>query len=359
MPLELGDLRLYMGPQELGGPDDLESPIVEFIEQAQKKLDVAIQELESEPIARALVNAAHNGVSVRLVLEGDYLIEREDLDDVFVQCGKKEQNRSMLNALHRAGINAKLDYNPRIFHQKFMVRDRSAVLTGSTNFTPTGTQKNLNHLVTVQDQKVAREYASEFREIWSGAFGKRHFKSRKAPKEVDVSGVRVKVLFAPDHSPEMEIMKQMLKARERIDFAIFTFSKSSGIDDAMIALRLGGIPIRGVFDAGQGNQYWAASKGLAESGAEVYLARKGRGWSPGRLGKLHHKLMVIDDSVIIAGSFNYTKPANTLNDENIIIIGDLAEGRAASRDAQASLCRYARKEIDRIIDKHGHKLTGG
>ncbi|WP_177419379.1 phospholipase D-like domain-containing protein [endosymbiont of Lamellibrachia barhami] len=70
MPLEWGDLRLYMGPQELGGPDDLESPIVEFIGQVQKKLDVAIQELESEPIARALVNAAHNGVSVRLVLEG-------------------------------------------------------------------------------------------------------------------------------------------------------------------------------------------------------------------------------------------------------------------------------------------------
>ena len=52
--------------------------------------------------------------------------------------------------------------------------------------------------------------------------------------KVVVSSVSVRVLFAPDHNPEMEIMKQMLKARERIDFAIFTFPKSSGIDDTMI-----------------------------------------------------------------------------------------------------------------------------
>jgi hypothetical protein len=66
------------------------------------------------------------------------------------------------------------------------------------------------------------------------------------------------VLFAPDHNPEMEIMKQMMKARSRIDFAIFTFAKSSGIDDTMIRLRDLGMPIRGVFDGKQGAQNWAA-----------------------------------------------------------------------------------------------------
>ncbi|WP_177419378.1 phospholipase D-like domain-containing protein [endosymbiont of Lamellibrachia barhami] len=148
----------------------------------------------------------------------------------------------MLNALHRAGINAKLDYNPRIFHQKFMVRDRSAVLTGSTNFTPTGTQKNLNHLVILQDEKVAREYAVEFREIWSGAFGKRHFKSRKAPKEVDVSGVRVKVRSRPGPLPRRWIMK-MLKAR---DGRFCNFYLPSPRVSMMQGLHAGwGIPIRG------------------------------------------------------------------------------------------------------------------
>ena len=43
-------------------------------------------------------------------------------------------------------LSYSLDFNTSIFHQKFIVRDREFVLTGSTNFTDTGTHKNLNHI---------------------------------------------------------------------------------------------------------------------------------------------------------------------------------------------------------------------
>jgi hypothetical protein len=43
-------------------------------------------------------------------------------------------------------------------------------------------------------------------------------------------------MFAPRYGPEMEIMKQMLKAASRVDFAMFIFAQSSGIDDTMIRL---------------------------------------------------------------------------------------------------------------------------
>ena len=49
-----------------------------------------------------------------------------------------------------------------------------------------------------------------------------------------------KVLFAPVHTPELEIMKQMLKGEHEVFFAIFTFAGSSGIDDTMLALARGG-----------------------------------------------------------------------------------------------------------------------
>ena len=65
--------------------------------------------------------------------------------------------------------------------------------------------------------------------------------------------------------------------------------------------------------------------------------------------KLHHKLMVIDERMLIVGSFNYTEPANTLNDENIIVIGDLEEDDATAEAAQRELAAYALTEIDRII----------
>jgi phosphatidylserine/phosphatidylglycerophosphate/cardiolipin synthase-like enzyme len=34
------------------------------------------------------------------------------------------------------------------------------------------------------------------------------------------------------------------------------------------------------------------------------------------LRKVHHKLMVIDNRIVIAGTFNHTAPANEYNDKN-------------------------------------------
>src|SRR3546814_10648908 len=87
-----------------------------------------------------------------------------------------------------------------------------------------------------------------------------------SPRNNTVDGISVRALFAPDHAPEMEIMKQILKAKERVDFAIFTFAKSSGIDDALVAVAKGGIKVRGIFDAGQGNRDWAATRMIADGG---------------------------------------------------------------------------------------------
>jgi hypothetical protein len=67
------------------------------------------------------------------------------------------------------------------------------------------------------------------------------------------------LVFAPRHEPEMEIMKQMLKATSRVDFAMSTFAQSSGIDDTMICLVGPGLTIRGILDHGQGAQKWAAT----------------------------------------------------------------------------------------------------
>ncbi len=259
----------------------------------------------------------------------------------------KEANRQAHNAILRSAIDVKPDYNSNLFHQKFIIRDRSSVLTGSTNFTPTGVHNNLNHIVVVHDQALAKIYYREFREIQQGHFGKLNEGHDPTPSDLVVSNVPIRVLFAPDHNPEMEIMKQMLKAKTRVDFAIFTFSKSSGIDDTMLRLLNEGLPVRGIFDARQGGQSWAAIPGLTNAGAELHAVVGGNG-----VRKLHHKLMIIDEEVVIAGSFNYTGPANAVNDENIIILGDLETTSAAARAAQRRIGHYAMAEIDRIIDTH-------
>jgi phosphatidylserine/phosphatidylglycerophosphate/cardiolipin synthase-like enzyme len=149
----------------------------------------------------------------------------------------------------------------------------------------------------------------------------------------------------------MEIMKQMLKARERIDFAMFTFAQSSGIDDTMARLVGTDLPIRGILDRGQGAQRWAATQPLKAAGVQLWENRPGTG-----LRKVHHKLMVVDTRLIIIGSFNYTAPATTLNDENIVVLGDLEETDAAAEAAQRRLATAALAESDRIITDLGRPV---
>jgi phosphatidylserine/phosphatidylglycerophosphate/cardiolipin synthase-like enzyme len=359
MSVTIGGVDLYMGPTSVGGPDDLDQAIRDFIDDAKHSLAIAVQEIDSRPIAKAILAAKLRGVRVRVILEGDYLTEEKALVDPWTSEGAHEENRIIQGALLKAKVDVIADLNPKIFHQKFIVRDSgkpgAAVLTGSTNFTLTdtgtnattgiGSGQNLNHVVVLHGQRAATEYLREFERMRSGTFGALHERVEPKPKEFGLPEVRVKPLFAPRHGPEMEIMKQMLKAKDSIDFAMFTFAQSSGIDDTMIRLRPLVQRIRGVLDRDQGAAKWAATTDLGNGNVELFANRRNTG-----VRKLHHKLMVIDERLLIVGSFNYTAPANTLNDENIIVIGDLEEPAGSPADvAQRELAAYALTEIDRII----------
>ncbi len=352
MAMIIGGIEVYMGPQQLNGPDNLLKTIVEFIDGSQSSLLIAVQELDSKPIAEAIIRARQRKVLVKLVLEADYLVEKKAAQDPFLASGEFEINRLLHDAVLRSNINVRSDYNPHIFHQKFMIRDKKSILTGSANFTDTDTSTNLNHLVMIHDPNIARIFDHEYTEIQQGHFGKLSEGNDPKPPEVKVSNVRVKTLFAPDHSPEMEIMKQIAKAKLSIEFAIFTFANSSGIDDQLVLAKQAGVPIRGALFKSQANQDWSANKTLSDAGLSLFLVPRAGLLEP-RPRKLHHKLMVIDEQLIIAGSFNYTGPANQLNDENIIIIGDLDSTDPDSIQKQKALAGYALAEIDRIIDSFG------
>ena len=70
------------------------------------------------------------------------------------------------------------------------------------------------------------------------------------------------------------------------------------------------------------------------------------------LRKVHHKLMVIDEEIVVAGSFNYTEPANAFNDENIFVLGSThkeVEGIDVEMTPTRQLARHFKREIERII----------
>jgi phosphatidylserine/phosphatidylglycerophosphate/cardiolipin synthase-like enzyme len=133
-----GKIEFYTGPKEVGAPDNLEEVVISFLDAAHNRLEIAVRELESVPIAGAIIRARERGVLVKLVLEQDYLKADRIQKNPWVLGGKNENNRQIHSAILRAKIDVKCDYNTHIFHQKFIIRDRSSVLTGSTNFTPNG-----------------------------------------------------------------------------------------------------------------------------------------------------------------------------------------------------------------------------
>ncbi len=361
MALILNKISAFCGPSQLGAPDDLLNVISTFINEAEDSLEIAVQEIDHPDIALVIIDAKRRGVKIRIVLEQSYMLPSQNADPSSIDITQPnpgdshEINRQLLSQMLRAGISLHVDFNEKIFHQKFIIRDGNKVLTGSTNFTITGVTKNFNHIIIINNHHIAKQYQAEFDEIMAGRFGKNSNYDFKEPKIYDSGNVPVTVLFAPDHAPEMVIMKQMLKAKESIKFAIFTFSQSSGIDDTMKVLAKSGISIKGVMDRSQSNQSWAAKHNLTNI-ENIQLWQAGRFNNP-TIGKLHHKLMVIDDKVVIAGSFNYTGPANYINDENIIQIGSDSQPKnfddnewAEALQNQANIAKYFSDEIDRIIE---------
>jgi len=359
--------------------------IVDFVAGARSTLDIAVQELDSEPIAQAVLDARWRGVSVNLFLEQDYLRSPlrlskglpappkarsgESAEDALrrVQWGDDETslaaNRKILSALLRSDVEVKGDFNPQIFHQKFALRDyrdrrpaargRPALLSGSANFTTTDTHRNLNHVFVFNNNAVCREYDTEFGELRQGRFGRQIHGD--VPQVFGLGGIPAKVLFAPEHTPELEIMKQMLKGSREVVFAIFTFAGSSGIDDTMLALARSGMKIRGVVDRDQASHGWAAPKTMKHANLSLFQPKKMSG-----VRKLHHKLMVIDERIVVAGSFNYTAPANDYNDENIFVLGSLdprTHGVTVAADESGALAAYMKAEIERIIRDLGEKFV--
>ena len=118
----------------------------------------------------------------------------------------------------------------------------------------------------------------------------------------------------------------------------------------MLALARGGMKIKGVLDPAQAKQDWAAPSWLVHPNIELYVPKRAGVFA--NLRKVHHKLMVIDEQIVVAGSFNYTAPANEYNDENIFVLGSVHE-EVEGIDVQANPCRelglHFKGEIERII----------
>ncbi|WP_017326005.1 phospholipase D-like domain-containing protein [Synechococcus sp. PCC 7336] len=389
----------YRGIQRYG--DDLEAFLVEEIARARHSIAIAVQELNLPGVALALAERQRAGVEVRLILENTYtrtwqaltpaevagLDDRDrdkyreywqlvDLDRDGALEPEEIAQRDALAIVQQAGVpwiddRADGSQGSGLMHHKFLLVDGRTLVTGSANFTLSGihgdfdrpeSRGNANHLLAIESAELAAVFLAEFDLMWGdgpgGAtdslFGVR--KPERSLQRVRVGAVEIRVHFSPggtatDYADTSggEIVRALSEATESVDLALFVFSDRDIAAPLLRHQQQRGIDIRGVFDRSFAYRDFSQTLALWNIRTEANCSLELAPASANGIGvpqlpqgdKLHHKFAIVDAALpgasVILGSHNWSRAANRINDETLLII------------SSAEIAAHFSREFDRLF----------
>jgi phosphatidylserine/phosphatidylglycerophosphate/cardiolipin synthase-like enzyme len=137
------------------------SLIIREIQQAKNELLVAVYAFTSDELATVVVQAKKRGLAVQVVIDRDFDAGNERSKGKFLEAQRIPVRRI-----------AAIKSNPPVkdaglMHQKFAILDRSAVLTGSYNWTHAADRLNDENLLFFRDAgPLAEEYRRIFLQLW-------------------------------------------------------------------------------------------------------------------------------------------------------------------------------------------------
>ncbi len=318
-----GDIHVYFnGPVDhsvatdelaLSLGTDMNDTVAAWIMSAQHTLDVAAYNLNDQTVEDAVNAAAANGVQVRWIYEG--------------------QNANIgLGSLDASVVtHPRTDGEGSGMHNKFIIGDAdfaesSFVLTGSTNLTTGQLVSDLNNVIVLEDQSLARAYELEFEEMWgaegmtpdpaNAKFGPD--KTWNTPVDFLVGGSPVELYFSPTDGTTAAIQAEIEAANANFEFALLTLTRDD-LGDAIVELNQSFFvsPV-GVIE--QVNTTGSEFDNLISNGVQAYAHDIS--------GDCHHKYCIIDhsdvssDPMVITGSHNWSSSAENVNDENTVIVHD-------------------------------------
>ena len=274
------------------GPDEV---LAAALDRARLSVDVAAYSLNLWSIRDALINAHKRGVVVRMVMESD------DMENQEVQ------------QIMDAGIPVIGDHQQGLMHNKFMIIDHLDVWTGSMNYTTSGVYKDNNNLLYIHSSQIAEYYTYEFEQMFNyHLFGPEKIAGTPNPL-ISIAGTTVEIYFSPEDKAAERIIKLIQEAQASINFLAYSFT-SKDIGEAMMGRARAGVVVAGVMDNGQVKTSQTTEYApFLKAGLDVRL-------DGNQTGLMHHKVIIIDQQIVITGSYNFTASAETTNDENVVII---------------------------------------
>ncbi len=125
--------------------------ILTAINSAQKSVYFLAYSFTSDELAQALIERAQAGVKVEGVFDEDQYHSNEGTE---------------LDRLKSAGLDVRLDSNPRLMHHKVIIIDDQVVITGSYNFSYNAEHNNDENTLIIHNQALAGQYLAEFQKIY-------------------------------------------------------------------------------------------------------------------------------------------------------------------------------------------------
>jgi phosphatidylserine/phosphatidylglycerophosphate/cardiolipin synthase-like enzyme len=324
---------------------DVARPLAAFLAQAKETLELALYDVRlhddtAAVVKGALVDAAQRGVHLRLA----YNVDRDRRVPV-PPPPKTEPDLIEALPFPTAGIPGW----PDLMHHKYVIRDRAAVWTGSTNWTDDSWTREENVIVTIDSAGVAARFSEDFEQLWRTRDVEKSGAVDSSP--VDVGGKPVRTWFSPKRGEKLanEIAHRIAVAERRVRIAspVITSGPILGTLAEVAGDRK--IDLAGVVDSTQivevlgqwrenRNASWKtpALRFLIEHGN--FTGKRSTPYAPGSVHDyMHAKVTVCDDDVFI-GSFNLSHSGEQ-NAENVVEIHDaaLAERMAAYIDSIRAL----------------------
>ena len=125
------------------------------------------------------------------------------------------------------------------------------------------------------------------------------------------NGIKLENYFCPEDSCGKHVIEILEQTNKSIHFLTFSFTHD-GIAKILALKNYEGKLVTGVYE--KRNLQDSTYEMLKYQGAEVK--------PDNNPSSMHHKVFIIDEKIVITGSFNPTKSADTKNDENVLIIHD-------------------------------------
>ena len=121
----------------------------------------------------------------------------------------------------------------------------------------------------------------------------------------------INVFFSPNGGATEAVVKEINAAKSEILVQAYSFT-SVNIAKAIIDAQKRGVKITAILDKSQKTARYSSATFLSNSGVPLLI--------DSHHAIAHNKIIIIDRTVLITGSFNFTKAAEEKNAENLLVL---------------------------------------